>query len=57
MAIVGVSATGTLALLGTTSTTADAHCVAADNQSHAWVCDPNHGQLLEVTDPFPAVGS
>jgi hypothetical protein len=57
MAIVGVSATGTLSLLGTATTTADAHCVAADNQSHAWVCDPDHGQLLQVTDPFPAAGS
>jgi hypothetical protein len=57
MAIVGVSATGALSLLGTATTTADAHCVAADNQSHAWVCDPDHGQLLQVTDPFPAAGT
>jgi hypothetical protein len=57
MAIVGVSATGTLSLLGTVATARDAHCVVADNQRHAWVCDPNHGQLLQVTDPFPASGT
>jgi hypothetical protein len=56
MAIVGVSPTGALTLLGTIATAADAHCVVADDQYHAWVCDPNHGQLLEITDPFPAAG-
>ena len=57
MAIVGVSAEGVLSLLGTVATAPDAHCVVADNQRHAWVCDPNHGQLLQVTDPFPATGT
>jgi hypothetical protein len=57
MAIVGVSATGTLSLLGTAATTAGAHCVAADDQGHAWVCDPDQGQLLRITDPFPAAGT
>jgi hypothetical protein len=57
MAIVGVSTTGALSLLGTVATAPDAHCVVADNQRHAWVCDPNHGQLLQVTDPFPATGT
>ena len=57
MAIAGVSATGALSLLGTATTAAGAHCVAADNQHHAWVCDPNHGQLLRITDPFPAAGT
>ena len=57
MAIVGVSASGTLSLLGTVATTADAHCVAADTHGAAWVCDPDHGQLLQITDPFPAAGT
>jgi len=57
MAIVGVSATGALSVLGTVATAPDAHCVVADNQRHAWVCDPNRGQLLQVTDPFPATGT
>jgi hypothetical protein len=57
LAIIGVSATGTLSLLGTAATIAGAHCVAADDHGHAWVCDPDHGQLLQVTDPFPAAGS
>jgi hypothetical protein len=57
MAILGVSATGALSLLGTVATAQGAHCVVADNQHHAWVCDPKHGQLLQVTDPFPATGT
>lgn len=57
MAIVGVSASGTLSLLGTAATAADAHCVVADDRGHAWVCDPDHGQLLRITDSFPAAGT
>jgi len=57
MAILGVSATGVLSLLGTVATAPHAHCVVADTQRHAWVCDPDRGQLLQVTDPFPATGT
>jgi len=57
MAIVGVSASGTLSLLGTIATARDAHCVAADTHATAWVCDPDHGQLLQITDSFPAAGT
>src|SRR5262249_13901295 len=57
IAIVGVAATGTLSLLGTAATAAGAHCVAADTQGHAWVCDPDHGQLLRISDSFPASGT
>jgi hypothetical protein len=57
MAIVGVSAIGTLSLLGTVATSMGAHCVAADTHSTAWVCDPDHGQLLRITDPFPVAGT
>jgi len=57
MAIVGVSASGALSLLGTVPTARDAHCVAADTHGTAWVCDPDHGQLLRITDPFPAAGT
>jgi hypothetical protein len=28
--------------------------VAAYDTGHAYVCDPKHGALLVVTDPFPA---
>lgn len=54
MAILGVAATGKLALLATVQTAKGAHCVAADDHRQAWVCDPGRGRLLLVTDPFPA---
>jgi hypothetical protein len=57
MAIVGISASGALSLLGTIATARDAHCVAADTHGTVWVCDPDHGQLLRITDPFPAAGT
>jgi hypothetical protein len=57
IAIIGVSATGELILLGTAATAPGAHCVVADAQNHAWVCDPDHGQLLRITDPFPVAGT
>jgi hypothetical protein len=57
MAIVGVSGSGDLLLLGTAATVPGAHCVAADAHGDAWVCDPDHGQLLRMSDPFPASGA
>lgn len=53
LTIIGVAATGKLAVLGHVAVAADAHCVAADDAGHAYVCDPKHGTLLVVTDPFP----
>ena len=53
MAILGVSASGELTLLGTVKTAQDAHCVTADEQGNAWVCDPSKGQLLLVKDTLP----
>jgi hypothetical protein len=51
MAIIGVSAKGVLSLLRVVPTVKDAHCVTTDEQGHAYVCDPKHGQLLIVNDP------
>jgi hypothetical protein len=31
-----------------------AHCVAADDAGHAFVCAPRPGAVLVVNDPFPA---
>jgi DNA-binding beta-propeller fold protein YncE len=56
MAILGVSATGQLSLLGTRATVAGGHCVAADDRGNAYVCDPDNGELLVVPDSFPASG-
>jgi len=51
LAILGVSASGALSLLGTFPGTADSHCVAAAGK--VYFCDPGHGRLLAVTDPYP----
>jgi hypothetical protein len=51
MAIIGVSAKGELSILRVVPTVKDAHCVTTDEQGHAYVCDPQHGQLLVVSDP------
>ena len=56
MAILGVSATGQLTLLGTRATVSGGHCVAADDRGNAYVCDPDNGELLVVPDSFPASG-
>ena len=51
LAILGVSTGGALSLLGTFPGTADSHCVAAAGK--VYFCDPVHGRLLAVTDPYP----
>ena len=53
MTVVSVSATGELGSVQVVPTAKGAHCVAADDRAHAWVCDPVHGQLLLVTDSQP----
>ena len=53
LAIMGVSSKGALSVLGTVATVANAKGVAADDRNHAWVCDPDHGQVLRITDTFP----
>jgi hypothetical protein len=51
MTIVGVTARGELNSVKVVRTAKGAHCVAADDRAHAWVCDPAHGQLLLFNDP------
>jgi len=53
MTVVGLSAAGALTGLKVVPTAKGAHCVAADDRGHAWVCDPVHGQLLLFTDAVP----
>jgi len=55
LAVIGVGKNGSLASLGTAETAQGAHCVAADDQSRAWVCDPQHGRLLLIDDAFAPV--
>jgi hypothetical protein len=54
MAILSVSPQGKLALLATAPTAKGGHCVAIDGTGRAWVCDPEHGQLLLIRDTLPA---
>lgn len=54
LTIAGVAPTGRLTWLASVPVAADSHCVAADDANHAYVCDPDAGALLVVTDPFPA---
>jgi DNA-binding beta-propeller fold protein YncE len=54
LVVLGVSASGGLSFLGRFDATSSAHCAAADDRGHAWVCDPDGGRLLRVDDPYPA---
>ncbi|MCX5745323.1 MAG: hypothetical protein NT062_22835 [Proteobacteria bacterium] len=53
LSIVAVAATGKLEVLGAVAIAPDGHCATADDRGHVYVCDPAHGALLVVTDPFP----
>ena len=54
LTIFGVGVVGRLERLGSVAVAAESHCATADDAGHAYVCDPLHGTLLVVTDPFPA---
>jgi hypothetical protein len=51
-AIYDVSPAGALALLHTIAIPSQGHGATADQNGHAWVCDPEHGGILRVTDTF-----
>jgi len=53
LVVIGVSNAGSLSFLGRFNATSTAHCATADDEGHAWVCDPDGGQLFRVTDEFP----
>ncbi|MFT3763957.1 MAG: hypothetical protein QM820_00290 [Minicystis sp.] len=52
MTIMAVSQKGSLTPLGTVPTADKAHCVTTDDRGTTYVCDPDHGQLLAIRDPF-----
>jgi DNA-binding beta-propeller fold protein YncE len=54
LVVLGVSAAGQLSFLGRFASTSSAHCATADDRGHAWVCDPDGGQLWRVDDPYAA---
>lgn len=50
----GVNANGVLGFLDRQSAPGSTHCATADDAGHAWVCDPDGGQLLRVDDTHPS---
>lgn len=54
LVVLGVNAAGKLTPLGRYDAASSSHCAVADDGSHAWVCDPDQGELRRVDDPFPA---
>jgi DNA-binding beta-propeller fold protein YncE len=52
--VFGVNASGSLSALGRFDAPGSTHCVVADDVGGAWVCDPDGGRLLRVSDPYPA---
>ena len=54
LVILGVNAAGELDPLGRYDAASSSHCAAADDRSHAWVCDPDDGKLRRIDDAFPA---
>ena len=54
LSIVGVNASGKLSVLGRAPISPGDHSAAADLARGAFVCEPEHGAVLVVDDPFPA---
>jgi len=52
VSFIGVSDSGELTLLGEGEGQEGSHCAVADDRGHAFVCDPDHGQLIVFDDPY-----
>jgi hypothetical protein len=52
LAIMKVSPSGHLSLLGTFPTAPHAHCVTTDDATRIFVCAPTQGHLLLIQDPY-----
>lgn len=50
LVMLGVGAGGQLTFLDRFDAPSSTHCAAADDVGHAWVCDPDGGQLFRVDD-------
>ena len=55
VAIVGVSRSGALTLLGKQATARGSHCVVGDGQGGVYVCDPDGGRILVREDRFDRI--
>jgi hypothetical protein len=51
MTVLSIGADGRPSPVGTVATAKGAHCVTADDDGGAWVCDPNGGRLLFYREP------
>jgi hypothetical protein len=47
---IGINARGQLSFLDRFDAPGSTHCAAADDVGHAWVCDPDEGQLFRIDD-------
>ncbi|HZX66349.1 MAG TPA: hypothetical protein VFE76_13180 [Myxococcales bacterium] len=52
LTVLEVTDAGQLRVLGTVAAASDSHCVAADDQGNAYVCDPGKGRLLVLEDRY-----
>jgi hypothetical protein len=54
LVIAGVNSSGQLAFLDRQNAPGSTHCASADDVGHAWVCDPDGGELWRIDDRHPA---
>ncbi len=54
MAVIDISAGGKATVLATVNTAKGSHCVTADDVNHAYICDPQSGQVLIFHDTLPS---
>ncbi len=52
LTILDVGEDGALRTLATVPAAKGAHCAAADDRGNVYVCDPAHGRLLVLADPY-----
>jgi hypothetical protein len=51
--VLGVCSNGSLSTLTQVTIPAHGHGATADQRGHVWICDPDHGGIVRVSDPFP----
>lgn len=54
LVMLGVGAGGVLTFLDRFDAPSSTHCATADDDGHAWVCDPDGGRLLRIDDTHPS---
>lgn len=55
LAVIGVSSTGEMAVLGLCDAAIGAHCVVSDHRGRVFLCDPDAGRLLVREDGFDPI--